>query len=103
MSSVQNVTTVVIRFFFVLEILYDKSSAVAETGDRDHNRHGPKRRGRLLRPFREELGFGLIQCGLGRGLLPYEVVSSSIQPFGHNRVEPKTGVLGPFRGSCDPI
>ena len=25
------------------------------------------------------------QCGLGPGLLPYQVASSSIQPFGHNR------------------
>jgi len=34
---------------------------------------------------------GLIQCGLGRGLLPYQVASSSIQPFGHNRHGPKIG------------
>ena len=33
----------------------------------------------------------LIQCGLGRGLLPYEVASSSIQPFDHNRHGPKIG------------
>jgi len=25
-----------------------------------------------------------MQCGRGRGLLPYQVASSSIQPFGHN-------------------
>jgi len=31
------------------------------------------------------------------------VASSSIQPFGHNRHEPKTGGCAPFRGSCDPI
>ena len=35
-------------------------------------------------------GARLIQRGLGRGLLPYQVVSSSIQPFGRNRREPKT-------------
>jgi len=46
----------------VAEVLFDKSSAVAEIGDRSHNRHGPKR-GR-------ELGSCLVQCGLGRGLLP---------------------------------
>jgi len=27
----------------------------------------------------------LTQCGLGQGLPRYQVVSSSIQPFGHNR------------------
>ena len=55
----------------------NKSSAVAEMGDRGHNRHGPKR-GRELRPR-------IVQCGLGRGLLPFQAASSSIQPFGHNR------------------
>jgi len=30
----------------------NKSSAVAEMGDRDRNRHGPKRGGGLLFPFR---------------------------------------------------
>jgi len=49
-------------------------------GDRGHNRHGPKRGG-LLCPFRGELRPRLIQCGLGRGLLPYQVASSSIQLF----------------------
>jgi len=34
--------------------------------------------------FRGELGPRLVQCGLGRGVLPYQVASSSIQPFGHN-------------------
>ena len=51
-----------------------------------------------------ELGPHLTQCGLGRGLLLYQVASSSIQPFGHNRHGPKTGGYAPFRGgSCDPI
>ena len=31
-----------------------------------------------------ELGPHLTQCGLGRGLPPYQVASWSIQPFGHN-------------------
>ena len=61
-----------------------KSSAVAQMGDRGHNRHGPKGGG-VLCPFRGALGTGLIQCGL-RGLLPYQVASLSIQPFGHNSV-----------------
>jgi len=34
-----------------------KSSAVAEIGDRGHNRHGPKRGG-LLCPFRGKMGAG---------------------------------------------
>jgi len=65
-------------------LCFYKSSAVAEMGDCGHNRHGPKRGG-LLCPFRRELGSRLIQCGLGRGLFPYQVAYSSIQPFGHNR------------------
>ena len=64
----------------------NKSSAVAEMGDRGHNRHRPKRGGGVLCPFRGALGTRLIQCGLCRDLLPYQVVSSSIQPFGHNSV-----------------
>ena len=72
-------------------------------GDRGHNRHGPKRGGGLLCAFRRELGPRLIQCGLDRGLLPYQVAFSSIQPFGHNRHEPKSEGCAPFRGECcDP-
>jgi len=40
----------------------------------------------VLCPFRGALGTRLMQCGLRRGLLPYQVASSSIQPFGHNSV-----------------
>jgi len=40
---------------------------------------------------RGEQGPRLTQCGLGRGLLPYKMASSSIQPFGHNRHGPKIG------------
>jgi len=87
---------------YTLNVLQYKSSAVAEMGDRGHNRHGSKE-GELLCPVRAELGPRLIQCGLRRGLLPYQVASSSIQPFGHNTHEPKTGGCAPFKGSCDPI
>jgi len=59
-------------------------------GNRGHNRRGPKR-GRLLYLFRGKLCPRLTQCGLGRGLLLYQVASSSIQPFGHNRYGPKIG------------
>ena len=52
-----------------------KSSAVAEMGDRGHNRHGPKIGG-VLCPFRGALGTRLIQCGLRRCLLPYQGASS---------------------------
>ena len=36
--------------------------------------------------FRGALGTLLIQRGLRGSLLPYQVTSSSIQPFGHNSV-----------------
>jgi len=65
---------------------FNKSSALAEMGDRDHNTHGPKRGGGVLCYFRGAMGTSLIQCGLHRGLLPYQVASSSIEPFGHNTV-----------------
>ena len=61
----------------------------------DHNRHGWKEWG-LLYPFWGELGPHLIQCGLGRGLPPYQVASWSIQPFGHNRHGPKIGGYAPW-------
>jgi len=53
----------------------NKISAVAEMGDRGHNRHGRKEGGGLLCPFHGELGPRLIECGLRRGLLPYQVAS----------------------------
>ena len=65
--------------------LQNKSSAVAEMGDRGHKRQRPKRGG-VLCLFRGALGTRLIQCGLRRCLLPYQVASSFIQPFGHNSV-----------------
>ena len=51
---------------------------------------------------RGEPGPRLTQCGLGRDLLPYQVASSSIQPFGHNRHGPKTGGCAPFMGGLRP-
>ena len=44
--------------------------------------------------WRGTAGTRLIQCGLGQGLLPYQVASSSIQPFGHKRHGPKIGCGG---------
>ena len=78
---------------------FDKSSAVAEMGDRGHNRHRPKRGGAAVPLSWGELGPHLTQCRLGR---VYQVASSSIQPFGHNRHGPKTGGYAPFRGELRP-
>jgi len=53
-------------------------SAVAEMGDRGHNRHGPKRGG-LLYPFRggswAPSNTMWLAGRLGRGLFPYQVAS----------------------------
>ena len=75
----------IIHLKHFLQGVTNKSSAVAEMGDRGHNRHGPKRGG-VLCPFRGALGTRLIQCSLHGGLVLYQVASSSIQPFGHNSV-----------------
>jgi len=49
-----------------------------------------------------ELGPHLTQCGLGRGLPPYQVASLSIQPFSHNRHGPKIGGYALFWGELGP-
>jgi len=78
-----------------------RNPAVAEMVDRSHNRHGPKRGRGLLCPFRGELGLRLIQRDLGRGLLRYQVASSSIRPLGHNRHKPLlVGWVCPFSGGA---
>jgi len=71
--------------FEILNLIPYKSSAEAEPaiGDRGHNRHGPKGGGGDV-PL--SLGTRLIQWGLRRYLLPYQVASSFIQLFGHNSV-----------------
>jgi len=52
-------------------------------------------------PIEVELGPHLTQCCPGRGLRSYQVASSSIQPFGHNRHGPKIcGGLCPFLGGA---
>jgi len=65
----------------------------------NHNRHDPKKWGGGAVPVSvcEEAGPHLTQCGLDRGLPPYQVASSSTQPFGHNRHEPKS------RGAAVPL
>jgi len=62
----------------VIDEKTNKSSAVAEMGDRGHNRYELKRGGL---PLSRELGPRLVQCGLRRGLLSYQAASSSIRPF----------------------
>jgi len=70
----------------------NKSSAVAEIGNRGHNRYGQKIGVWCCAPFAAEgAGSHVTQCGLGRGLLPHQVESSSIQPYGYNKHELKTG------------
>ena len=45
-----------------------------------------------------ELGPRITQCGLGQDLLPYQVASSSIQLFNHNRHDRKLVGSAPFLG-----
>jgi len=48
-------------------------------------------------PFRgRELGPQPTQCRLVWGLPPYQLISWSMQPFGHNRHWPKSGGAVPF-------
>jgi len=68
-----------------------KSSAVAEMGDRGHNRHGPQRGAGCCAPF---AGAGTPSSTMWPGphCPPlYQAAYSSIQPFGHNRRGPKIG------------
>jgi len=64
-----------------------KSSAVAEMGDRSHNRHGPKRGAGGAVPLSRSAGNpsntmwpALMSTSVPSG------INSSIQPFGHNSV-----------------
>ena len=56
---------------------------------------GQKLKGCAFFPEEGELGPHIAQRGLGRGLPPRQVTSSSIQPFGHNRHGPKIGGSAP--------
>ena len=59
---------------------------------------GLKKRGGCCAPFAggAELGPRLTQCGLGWGLLPIQVVSWCLRPFGHSRHGPKIGRCAPY-------
>jgi len=65
-------------------------------GDRGHNRNGPKKGGLL--------GTCLTHCGLGQGLLPYQVASLYIQLFDTD-INRTLGGAVPLLGggSRDPI
>ena len=68
-----------------IKISINKSSAVAEMGDCGRNRHGPKRGGAV--PLSRSAGNpSNTMWSAQRSILPYQVASSSIQPFGHNSV-----------------
>jgi len=54
-------------------------------GDRGHNRHGPKGGGDV--PLSRSAGnLSNTMWSARKSILPYQVASSSIQPFGHNSV-----------------
>jgi len=59
-----------------------------------------QKEGTCRAPFAEELVSRLTQCGLSRG--PYQVASSSIQPFGDNRHLQKTGGVPLLGGAVTP-
>jgi len=62
-----------------------KSSAVAEVGDCAKNWGcAPLGEGKLGPHLTRELGPHLTQCGRGRGLPAWQVLSWSIRPLGHS-------------------
>jgi len=65
-------------------------------GDRGHNRHGPKRGGAV--PLSRSAGNPCNTMWPARCLLPYQMASSSIQPFGQNSV----GCHSPHRNISRP-
>ena len=82
----------------------NKSSAVAEMGDRLATIDMRRKWGGLLCPFlRGGTGSPSNTCRLGRGLPPYQVASWSTQPLGMGR---KLGGVPPFLffwgGELDP-
>jgi len=80
-------------FCIQLAIHENKSSAVAEMGDRLATIDMGRKLGAC--PF-GGAGPHLTQRRLGQGLPPYQVVSWCIQTFGHNRHGPKMGGCAPF-------
>jgi len=75
---------------------FNKSSAVADMGDRARAKWAEKWGGLLCSLFGSP---HLTQCRLGWGLSPYQVVSGSMQLFGHHSHGLKSGgCCAPFRG-----
>jgi len=68
----------------------NKTSAVAEMGDRGHNRHGLKRGGGAAVTLSRTAGTPSNTMSPGPRSTSV-LASSSIQPFGHNRHGPKIG------------
>jgi len=68
----------------VLSLKDNKTSAVAEMGDRSSTIDMRRKLGAVVPLFVGELGNHLTQCGLDRGLPPHQVASYAVQPFGHN-------------------
>jgi len=85
----------------LLPVLTDnKCSAVAQMGDRLATIDMCQKLG--LWPFLggRKLGPYLTECGLGRGLTPYQVASWYIQPFDHNTLAEKWRLLSPLFGGA---
>jgi len=79
-----------------------KSSAEAEMGDSLATIDMGEKRG-CCAPFGRGVGSPSNTMWTGsRSTFVYKVASWSIQPFGHNRHGPKSGVLCPFLGELDP-
>jgi len=78
-----------------------RCSAVAEMGDRLATIDMDRKLG-AVPLLGGKRGPHVTQCGLGQGLPSYQVASSSIQPFSHNRHGPKFGRLCPLGVELGP-
>jgi len=75
---------------------YNKCPSVAEMGDYLATIDMDQKEGAAVPLSGGGSWVPVTQCGLGRGLLPYQAVSWSSQPFGHNRHGPKIGGCAPL-------
>jgi len=85
------------NFFLLFFLLHNKSSVVAEVGNRLAIINIGRREGEAALPHSGGTWPHQTQCGLGRDLPPYQVASLSIQPFRHHRYGSKIG------GCCAPF
>jgi len=95
-SVTRNWTALNNSYVTYTEQFHNKSSTVAEMGDRLATIDMGRKVGAAVLLFVGELGPHLTQCSLGRGLPLYQVASWSIQPFGHNRHGSKIGGCASF-------